>query len=291
VKISYLESQTIKREKLENKMIFLGLLIVQNQLKPQTAETIAILNKANIRLAMATGDYILTAISVARHCELINPESTVYNCEIIDNKLVWNHIEKFDDNDFIDENEIEEGKEFRLDTEEEEIMLGINKSYTVAKKMNFTFDKEKLEKKIKKEIKNREEKNKIEEQKEEEKKEEEKNVIEKNGIENKGEKNEEEKKEEENSTDNSLEIGKVKKKITSPSLAARALKDITIQNTNENQIKSNNNNNSIDQNDFEEVEESDKKDEKKEEEKKEEEKKDEKKEEEKKDEKKEKKNQ
>ncbi len=42
-------------------------------------------------------------------------------------------------------------------------------------------------------------------------------------------KNEEEKKEEENSTDNSLEIGKVKKKITSPSLAARALKDITIQ--------------------------------------------------------------
>jgi cation-transporting ATPase 13A3/4/5 len=170
VKISYLESQTIKREKLENKMIFLGLLIVQNQLKPQTAETIAILNKANIRLAMATGDYILTAISVARQCELINPESTVYNCEIIDNKLVWNHIEKFDDNDFIDENEIEEGKEFRLDTEEEEIMLGINKSYTVAKKMNFTFDKEKLEKKIKKEIKNREEKNKIEEKKEEEKK-------------------------------------------------------------------------------------------------------------------------
>ena len=234
VKISYLESQTIKREKLENKMIFLGLLIVQNQLKPETAETIAILNKANIRLAMATGDYILTAISVARQCELINPESTVYNCEIIDNKLVWNHIEKFNDNDLIDENEVDEGKEFRLDTEEEEIMLGINKSYTLNKRPNFNFDKNNIEKKNKKEVKITEEKNK-EEEKEGEINEEEKNGIEENGIEKNGIENEEVKNEEEksdqNSTDNSLIVGKTKKKITSPSLVTKALKDITIQIT------------------------------------------------------------
>ena len=256
VKISYLESQTIKREKLENKMIFLGLLIVQNQLKPRTAETISILNKANIRLAMATGDYILTAISVARQCELINPESIVYNCEIIDNKLVWNHIEKFEDNDFIDENEVDEGKEFRLDTEEEEILLGINKSYTVNKKINITFDKELIEKmnkkedKIKEENKNEEQKEgeNNEEQNEEEKKNLEKNGIEKNGIEkneiekNEKEKNgiekkedkkEEEKKEEEKSGDNSKDnsIILAKTKITSPNLASKVLKDITIQIT------------------------------------------------------------
>ena len=127
VKLSYLESQNIKREKLENKMIFLGLIVIENQLKPETIETIQILNQAKMRLCMVTGDYIFTAISVGRQCEIIKSDDVIYNCEIEDNKLVWNCIEQFDD----DDNYIEEEDELNdllLGPQEEEIILGINRS-------------------------------------------------------------------------------------------------------------------------------------------------------------------
>ena len=150
VKLSYIESQNVKREKLENNMIFLGLIIVQNQLKPETIETIEILNKAKIRLAMVTGDYIFTAISVARQCEIINPESIVYNCEIVDNKLVWNLIEQYDDNDN-DFEEKDELNELILGPEEEDIMLGINRSNTLPVKTNILKKMKKL-KKIRKHV-------------------------------------------------------------------------------------------------------------------------------------------
>ena len=210
VKLSYVESQTIKREKLETKMIFLGLLIVQNQLKPETTETIDILNKANIRLAMATGDYILTAISVARQCQMINPDSVVYNCEITDNKLEWTTIEKFKDEEeeLIIENE--EGQDFRLDKEEEEIMLGVNKSYTLKAKQMLS-----VETKIQK---TEESKNSENQEKESEKEKKE---------ENQNENNENQKDSKETST---TTIDITKKKTTSPtSNSSKKLKEVTIQ--------------------------------------------------------------
>ena len=145
VKLSFIESQNVKREKLENNMIFLGLIIVQNQLKPETIETIEILNKAKIRLAMVTGDYIFTAISVARQCEIINPDSIVYNCDIIDNKLVWNLIEQFD-NDEDDFEEKDELNDLILGPEEEEIILGINRSNTLPVKSNLLKQMKKIKK-------------------------------------------------------------------------------------------------------------------------------------------------
>ena len=97
IKMSYIQSQQITREKAESKMIFLGLLIVQNKLKPETKPTLNILESAGLKMVMATGDNILTAISVSKECELIKKNSLVYSCEIEGNKLVWNAIENFDD--------------------------------------------------------------------------------------------------------------------------------------------------------------------------------------------------
>ena len=71
IKMSYLQSQQIKREEAESSMIFLGLLIVQNKLKEETKPTLNILENAGLKSVMATGDNILTAIAVSKECELI----------------------------------------------------------------------------------------------------------------------------------------------------------------------------------------------------------------------------
>ena len=46
---------------------------------------------------MAIGDNILTTISVSKKYELIKKNSLVYSCEIDGNKLVWNVIENFEE--------------------------------------------------------------------------------------------------------------------------------------------------------------------------------------------------
>jgi cation-transporting ATPase 13A3/4/5 len=53
-------------------------------------------------MVMATGDNILTAISVSKECKLIKGDSIVYSCEIEkDNEgndnLIWNKVENYDD--------------------------------------------------------------------------------------------------------------------------------------------------------------------------------------------------
>jgi cation-transporting ATPase 13A3/4/5 len=61
----------LTREQCESSLQFLGLLIMQNKLKEQTTAVIKELNKCEVRTIMATGDNLLTALSVARQCELI----------------------------------------------------------------------------------------------------------------------------------------------------------------------------------------------------------------------------
>jgi cation-transporting ATPase 13A3/4/5 len=100
VKMDYMNSQKVEREKIETNMIFLGLLIVQNKVKAQTRPSIDILQSARLRMVMATGDNMLTAISVAKECYLIKPEAPIFMIEIdSDNKLVWNPVETFLEDD------------------------------------------------------------------------------------------------------------------------------------------------------------------------------------------------
>ena len=50
---------------------------MENRLKPETCSVINRLVAANVRTIMCTGDNILTALSVARDCDMINEEDRV----------------------------------------------------------------------------------------------------------------------------------------------------------------------------------------------------------------------
>lgn len=62
---------------IEQDMTFIGLLVMQNALKEESAPVIKILHNANIRTVMITGDNLYTAISVARNCDMISPHAKV----------------------------------------------------------------------------------------------------------------------------------------------------------------------------------------------------------------------
>ncbi|XP_063297778.1 probable cation-transporting ATPase 13A4 [Pelobates fuscus] len=68
---------SIEREEVESDLEFLGLLILENRLKPETKPILEELNAANIRTVMITGDNIQTATTVARNCSMIPETSKV----------------------------------------------------------------------------------------------------------------------------------------------------------------------------------------------------------------------
>ena len=62
----------MQRSEAESKLKFVGFIVFENKLKPSTTGVINELSEAGIRKVMCTGDNILTAISVARECHLID---------------------------------------------------------------------------------------------------------------------------------------------------------------------------------------------------------------------------
>lgn len=70
--LSLRQVESMKRSEVEADLEFLGFIIFENKLKPASAAAIQELNNAGIRNVMCTGDNILTAISVARECHLID---------------------------------------------------------------------------------------------------------------------------------------------------------------------------------------------------------------------------
>lgn len=71
-KLSWVKVQKMKREEAESDLTFIGFIVFENKLKPTTAGVLDELTEAGIRKVMCTGDNILTAISVARECNLID---------------------------------------------------------------------------------------------------------------------------------------------------------------------------------------------------------------------------
>uniref|UniRef100_A0A3B4Z1I1 Polyamine-transporting ATPase 13A3 n=1 Tax=Stegastes partitus TaxID=144197 RepID=A0A3B4Z1I1_9TELE len=76
-KLSWHKVQNLSRDVLETNMEFLGLIIMQNKIKEETAGVLCDLRKADIRTLMVTGDNMLTAISVARDCGMVRPHEKV----------------------------------------------------------------------------------------------------------------------------------------------------------------------------------------------------------------------
>ena len=126
IKLNYLQTQKIKREDVEKHMIFLGLLIVQNKLKSPTKIIIDDLDKTGIKMVMATGDNLLTAISVGRECGIINNESVCFSCNIEKNELVWNTIEYFSES----EDESSESNSIKYISSNEKESKNIQKFHT-----------------------------------------------------------------------------------------------------------------------------------------------------------------
>lgn len=77
LKMSYIKVNKVQREAIEQDMTLLGLIVFENRLKPETTRCIKVLNDANIRVIMVTGDNILTALSVARECEIVTRGQSV----------------------------------------------------------------------------------------------------------------------------------------------------------------------------------------------------------------------
>ncbi|KAL7976184.1 hypothetical protein Chor_008281 [Crotalus horridus] len=71
------EAQEVTRDWVEADMIFLGLLVLKNVLKPETAPVIHVLRSAGIQTVMVTGDNMLTAVNVARSCQMLEAQERV----------------------------------------------------------------------------------------------------------------------------------------------------------------------------------------------------------------------
>lgn len=89
----------MKRSEAESDLEFIGFIIFENKLKPQTTPVIAGLERAAIRTVMCTGDNILTAISVGRECGLVDENAHIFvprftdgDYMIEDSRLEWESV-------------------------------------------------------------------------------------------------------------------------------------------------------------------------------------------------------
>ncbi|XP_051809518.1 polyamine-transporting ATPase 13A3-like isoform X1 [Acanthochromis polyacanthus] len=98
-KLSWHKVQNLSRDVLETNMEFLGLIIMQNKIKEETAGILCELRHANIRTLMVTGDNMLTAISVARDCGMVLPHEKVIIADALPPKdfhpasITWHYTE------------------------------------------------------------------------------------------------------------------------------------------------------------------------------------------------------
>ncbi|XP_062618648.1 polyamine-transporting ATPase 13A3-like [Saccostrea cucullata] len=76
-KLKYAKLQRIQREQVERNLTFLGFLVLENRLKPETTPIIHKLLDADIRTVMVTGDNMLTALSVARECGMVSEHQKI----------------------------------------------------------------------------------------------------------------------------------------------------------------------------------------------------------------------
>jgi cation-transporting ATPase 13A3/4/5 len=61
-RVSYVKVQRISREDAESNLIFLGLIIMENRLKPETTGIISMLHNASIRTIMVTGEAVMVVM-------------------------------------------------------------------------------------------------------------------------------------------------------------------------------------------------------------------------------------
>ena len=76
-------------EDLESDLEYLGLLILENPLKRDSANTIRTLQAANIRCVISTGDAHMTGIAVAKSCNILPNKLPLYIGDFENGRLKW----------------------------------------------------------------------------------------------------------------------------------------------------------------------------------------------------------
>ena len=107
---NYRKLQTISRDQVESELSFLGLLILENKLKIATTKIIETLRDCEIRTVMATGDNVLTAISVARQCGILDTDKPVYLGEKVTDEQGFSRVQwksNIDQSATVPENQID----------------------------------------------------------------------------------------------------------------------------------------------------------------------------------------
>lgn len=93
---SWLRVQRMPREDVERDLDFLGFLLFENKLKPQTATVLSELDAAGIATVMITGDNLYTAVAVARASGMIQPDSPVFVPSEADSEKAWHNWESLE---------------------------------------------------------------------------------------------------------------------------------------------------------------------------------------------------
>ncbi|XP_018423017.1 PREDICTED: probable cation-transporting ATPase 13A4 [Nanorana parkeri] len=94
-----LTTRSYSREEVESDLVFIGLLILENRLKPETVPVLCEMNNALIRTVMITGDNLQTAITVARNSGIVQNKVKVIlvdACEPIKDSpasITWKQME------------------------------------------------------------------------------------------------------------------------------------------------------------------------------------------------------
>ncbi|OAX83464.1 hypothetical protein ACJ72_02182 [Emergomyces africanus] len=91
-KLSWMKVQKLHRSEAESDLEFIGFIVFENKLKPSTKSVITELNHAHIRNIMCTGDNILTGVSVARECGIIDGSSPCFVPRFVEGRLKWIHV-------------------------------------------------------------------------------------------------------------------------------------------------------------------------------------------------------
>ncbi|CAJ0920884.1 unnamed protein product [Ranitomeya imitator] len=95
--------ESLEREEVESDLVFLGFLIMENKLKPQTKPVIQELTEAKIRTVMITGDNLQTACTIGKASGMIPPGSELIVIEAnapegsYPASITWGSTEKIQD--------------------------------------------------------------------------------------------------------------------------------------------------------------------------------------------------
>eukprot|EP01125_Pyxidicula_operculata_P022675 TRINITY_DN9495_c0_g1_i1.p1 TRINITY_DN9495_c0_g1~~TRINITY_DN9495_c0_g1_i1.p1 ORF type:complete len:1230 (-),score=257.90 TRINITY_DN9495_c0_g1_i1:74-3253(-) len=92
----------LTREEIEKDLTFRGLILLRNELKPDTTEAIRQLKRGNIRSLIITGDNIFTAFYIAKKCGLVSRNKRCFIGDVNSKSGTMIYTDAYDDDSILD---------------------------------------------------------------------------------------------------------------------------------------------------------------------------------------------